>query len=121
MTILDSGEIPRLHPDIVDTFVLDASDVAEGTRSLTGYARNLPPTNLIRRHTDEHAAIEIAQTIGMVPDSAVRRRRSVRYVLPADRERIPGGRHRARSLAGPLAGFATFLAAAALILWAVTW
>jgi hypothetical protein len=106
----DSGEVSN----VTDTWV---PELAQPTTNLSSYARNLPPTRTIRRHTDEHAAIEIPATIGIV-DTPPCRCGSL-YVRPVGTG--AAGRHRARSLAGPLAGFATFLAAAALILWVVTW
>jgi hypothetical protein len=62
MTILaagptDSGAI--LHPDIVDTHVLD---VGEGTRNLSRRARRFPPTQALRlADADPDSAVETGE------------------------------------------------------------
>lgn len=52
----DSGEVVRLHEAIVETDVLDAREIVQPTRSLTGYAKSLPPLRGLRRPdaTGEH-------------------------------------------------------------------
>ncbi len=62
----DSGEVVRLNPAIVDTFVLDAADL-KSTRSLSSFAKTLPPTRVLRRPdaTGEQPLYR-PQTIGIV-------------------------------------------------------
>ncbi len=70
----DSGEIVRLHPSIVDTEVLDATAIAGATRSLTGYAKALPPTRFLRRaeaDADETVEMYIPTTIAVISDPLV--------------------------------------------------
>lgn len=65
MTILDSGEIPRLHSAIVDTDRLDVRDL-QPTRPMRPYLATAPISPLARYQTDGHATIEVPATIGVV-------------------------------------------------------
>lgn len=82
---IDSGEI--LHPNIVDTDVLDTRAVAEGTRTLTGKARNLPPTRGLRRSglTEEQPLYQ-PRMIGVVSDPLAV---TERLLLPPGQPRPP--------------------------------